>query len=116
MIPTHLRDLGVPKNYFLQRDSPIIRNRGQESREVEVVQSHVTWQNEPSYNFQDGFYQKTSKNGFHRTVCSNPSNLQKASPMENGRQGIQTRVPLQRTCRNYSEDFPQKDILQRTYH
>ncbi|MBW0524501.1 hypothetical protein O181_064216 [Austropuccinia psidii MF-1] len=36
--------------------------------------------------------------------------------MENGRQGIQTRVPLQRTCTNYSEDFPQKDILQRTYH
>ncbi|MBW0546261.1 hypothetical protein O181_085976 [Austropuccinia psidii MF-1] len=36
--------------------------------------------------------------------------------MGNGRQGIQTRVPLQRTCRNYSEDFPQLDILQRTYH
>ncbi|MBW0476419.1 hypothetical protein O181_016134 [Austropuccinia psidii MF-1] len=36
--------------------------------------------------------------------------------MENGRQGIQTRVPLQRACRKYSEDFPQKDILQRTYH
>ncbi|MBW0522398.1 hypothetical protein O181_062113 [Austropuccinia psidii MF-1] len=36
--------------------------------------------------------------------------------MENGRQGIQPRVPLQRTCRKYSEDFPQRDILQRTYH
>ncbi|MBW0530745.1 hypothetical protein O181_070460 [Austropuccinia psidii MF-1] len=36
--------------------------------------------------------------------------------MENGRQGIQTRVPLQRACRKYSEDFPQRDILQRTYH
>ncbi|MBW0592955.1 hypothetical protein O181_132670 [Austropuccinia psidii MF-1] len=36
--------------------------------------------------------------------------------MGNGREGIQTRVPLQRTCRKYSEYFPQKDILQRTYH
>ncbi|MBW0505728.1 hypothetical protein O181_045443 [Austropuccinia psidii MF-1] len=36
--------------------------------------------------------------------------------MENGRQEIQTRVPIQRTCRKYSEDFPQRDILQRTYH
>ncbi|MBW0592545.1 hypothetical protein O181_132260 [Austropuccinia psidii MF-1] len=36
--------------------------------------------------------------------------------MGNGRQGIQTRFPLQRTCRNYSEDFPQRDILQRAYH
>ncbi|MBW0521279.1 hypothetical protein O181_060994 [Austropuccinia psidii MF-1] len=36
--------------------------------------------------------------------------------MENGRQGIQIRVPLHRTCTKYSEDFPQKDILQRTYH
>ncbi|MBW0551516.1 hypothetical protein O181_091231 [Austropuccinia psidii MF-1] len=36
--------------------------------------------------------------------------------MENGRQGIQTRFPLQRTCRNHSEDFPQRDILQRTYY
>ncbi|MBW0555128.1 hypothetical protein O181_094843 [Austropuccinia psidii MF-1] len=36
--------------------------------------------------------------------------------MENGRQGVQARSPLQRTCRNYSEDFPQRDILQRTYH
>ncbi|MBW0566929.1 hypothetical protein O181_106644 [Austropuccinia psidii MF-1] len=36
--------------------------------------------------------------------------------MGNGRQGIKARVPLQRTCRKYSEYFPQKDILQRTYH
>ncbi|MBW0526264.1 hypothetical protein O181_065979 [Austropuccinia psidii MF-1] len=36
--------------------------------------------------------------------------------MENGRQGIQPRVPLQRTCRKYSGDFPQRDILQITYH
>ncbi|MBW0492961.1 hypothetical protein O181_032676 [Austropuccinia psidii MF-1] len=36
--------------------------------------------------------------------------------MGNGRQGTQTRFPLQRTCRKYSEDFPQRDILQRTYH
>ncbi|MBW0460646.1 hypothetical protein O181_000361 [Austropuccinia psidii MF-1] len=36
--------------------------------------------------------------------------------MENGRQGIQPRVPLERTCRNYSEDFPQRDIIQITYH
>ncbi|MBW0591356.1 hypothetical protein O181_131071, partial [Austropuccinia psidii MF-1] len=36
--------------------------------------------------------------------------------MGNGRQGIQTRFPLQRTCRKYSEYFPQRDILQRTCH
>ncbi|MBW0576179.1 hypothetical protein O181_115894 [Austropuccinia psidii MF-1] len=36
--------------------------------------------------------------------------------MENGRQGIQTRFPLQRACRKYSEDFPKRDILQRTYY
>ncbi|MBW0556632.1 hypothetical protein O181_096347 [Austropuccinia psidii MF-1] len=30
--------------------------------------------------------------------------------------GIQPRVPLERTCRNYPEDFPQRDILQSTYH
>ncbi|MBW0569523.1 hypothetical protein O181_109238 [Austropuccinia psidii MF-1] len=36
--------------------------------------------------------------------------------MRNGRQGIKTRFPLQRTCRKYSEDFPRRDILQRTYH
>ncbi|MBW0574135.1 hypothetical protein O181_113850 [Austropuccinia psidii MF-1] len=36
--------------------------------------------------------------------------------MGNGRQGIQTRFPLQRTCRKYLENFPQRDILQRTYH
>ncbi|MBW0543514.1 hypothetical protein O181_083229 [Austropuccinia psidii MF-1] len=58
----------------------------------------------------------TSRNGLHRTVCSNPSNLPRTFPMGNGRQGIQTRFPLQRTCRKYSEDFPQRDILQRTYH
>ncbi|MBW0476148.1 hypothetical protein O181_015863 [Austropuccinia psidii MF-1] len=36
--------------------------------------------------------------------------------MENGRQGIKPRVPLERTCRKYPENFPQRDILQRTYH
>ncbi|MBW0479970.1 hypothetical protein O181_019685 [Austropuccinia psidii MF-1] len=36
--------------------------------------------------------------------------------MVNGREGIKSRVPLQRTCRNYSEDLPQRDILRRTYH
>ncbi|MBW0521651.1 hypothetical protein O181_061366 [Austropuccinia psidii MF-1] len=36
--------------------------------------------------------------------------------MENGRQGIKPRFPLQTTCRKYSEDFPQRDILQRTYY
>ncbi|MBW0529590.1 hypothetical protein O181_069305 [Austropuccinia psidii MF-1] len=35
--------------------------------------------------------------------------------MENCRQEIQNRVPLKRACRNYSEDFPQGDILQRTH-
>ncbi|MBW0512722.1 hypothetical protein O181_052437 [Austropuccinia psidii MF-1] len=36
--------------------------------------------------------------------------------MGNGRHGIKTRFPLQRTCRKYSEDFLQRDILQRTSH
>ncbi|MBW0545918.1 hypothetical protein O181_085633 [Austropuccinia psidii MF-1] len=36
--------------------------------------------------------------------------------MENGRQGIKARFPLQRAFRKYSEDFPQRDILQRTYY
>ncbi|MBW0575430.1 hypothetical protein O181_115145 [Austropuccinia psidii MF-1] len=36
--------------------------------------------------------------------------------MGNGREGIQTKFPLQRTSRKYLQDFPQRDILQRTYH
>ena len=116
MIPPHSKDFGFPRDYSLQRETTISWNRGLEKREVEVVQSHNTWQNEPFYTFQDGFQQQTSRNGLHRTVCSNPSNLPRTSPMGNGRQGIQTRFPLQRTCRKYSEDFPQRDILQRTYH
>ncbi|MBW0504794.1 hypothetical protein O181_044509 [Austropuccinia psidii MF-1] len=103
-------------DYSLQRGSTISRNRGLESREVKVVQSHIKWKNELPYTFQDGFQQKTSRNGFHRTVCSNTSNLPRASPMGNGRQGIQTGFPLQRNCRKYSEDFPQRDILKRIYH
>ncbi|MBW0568962.1 hypothetical protein O181_108677, partial [Austropuccinia psidii MF-1] len=59
---------------------------------------------------------QTSRKDLHRTVYSNPSNLQRTSPAENGRQGIQPRFPLERTCRNYTEDFPQRDILQRTYN
>ncbi|MBW0491730.1 hypothetical protein O181_031445 [Austropuccinia psidii MF-1] len=55
-------------------------------------------------------------NGLHRTVYCNPSNLQITSPMANGRQVIQPKVPLERTCRKYSEDFSQRDILQRNYH
>ncbi|MBW0548659.1 hypothetical protein O181_088374 [Austropuccinia psidii MF-1] len=116
MIPPHFRDFGIPRNYYLQRESTISRNRGRERREVEVVQSHKTCENGPSYTFQNGFQQKTSRNYLHRTVYSNPSNLQRAAPVENGRQGIQPRVPIERTCRKYSEDFPQRDILQRTYH
>ncbi|MBW0548345.1 hypothetical protein O181_088060 [Austropuccinia psidii MF-1] len=111
MIPPHFKDFGFPRDYSLQRESTISRNRGLERREVEVVQSHIKWQNEPPYTFQDGFQQQTSRNGFHRTVFSNPSNLPKNSPMWNGRQGIQTRFPLQRTCRKYSEDSPQRDVL-----
>ncbi|MBW0557533.1 hypothetical protein O181_097248 [Austropuccinia psidii MF-1] len=57
---------------------------------------------------------KTSRNDLHRTVYSNPSNLQRASPVENGRQGIKARVPLERACRKYPEDLPQRAILQRT--
>ncbi|MBW0547526.1 hypothetical protein O181_087241 [Austropuccinia psidii MF-1] len=64
----------------------------------------------------NGFQQQKYRNGFHRTVYSNPSNLQRTSPMDNGRQGIQPRVPLERTCRKYAEYFPQRDILQRTYN
>ncbi|MBW0579555.1 hypothetical protein O181_119270 [Austropuccinia psidii MF-1] len=100
MIPPHFKDFGFPMDYLLQRESAIRRNRGLERREVEVVQSHNKWQNEPYYTFQDGFQQKTSKNGLHRTVYSKPSNLQRTSPVENGRQGIQPRVPLERICRN----------------
>ncbi|MBW0536912.1 hypothetical protein O181_076627 [Austropuccinia psidii MF-1] len=113
MIPPHFRDFGFPKDYFLQIESTI---RGLERREVEVVQSHNTWKNEFSYTFQDGFQQQNSRNGLHRTVYSNPSNLQRTSPMEDGRQGIQPRVSLERTCRKYSEYFTQRDIIQSTYH
>ncbi|MBW0588684.1 hypothetical protein O181_128399, partial [Austropuccinia psidii MF-1] len=116
MIQPHSKDFGFPRDYCLPRETTISWNRGLEKREVEVVKSHNTWQNEPSYTFQDGFQQKTSGNGLHRTVCSNPSNIPRASPMGNGRQGIKTRFPLQRTCRKYSEYFPQRDTLQRTYH
>ncbi|MBW0513577.1 hypothetical protein O181_053292 [Austropuccinia psidii MF-1] len=42
--------------------------------------------------------------------------VQRESTIKNGRQEIQPRVPLERTCRKYSEDFSQRDILQRTYH
>ncbi|MBW0517670.1 hypothetical protein O181_057385 [Austropuccinia psidii MF-1] len=36
--------------------------------------------------------------------------------MENGRQGIQPRAPLKRTLRKCPEDFPPRDVLQRTHH
>ncbi|MBW0567231.1 hypothetical protein O181_106946 [Austropuccinia psidii MF-1] len=116
MIPPHSKDFGFPRDYSLQREKTISWNRGLEKGEVEVVQSHNTWQNEPSYTLQDGFQKQTSRVGLHRIAYSNPSNPQKTSPMENDRQGIQPRVQLQRTFRKYSEDFPQRDILQRTYH
>ncbi|MBW0586948.1 hypothetical protein O181_126663 [Austropuccinia psidii MF-1] len=116
MIPPHSKDFGFPKDYPLQRETTISWNRGLEKREVEVVQSHNTWQNEPSYTFQDGFQQKASRNGLHGIADYNPPNLQRTSPMENTRQGIQTRFQLQRTCRKYSEDFPQRVIIQRTYY
>ncbi|MBW0550184.1 hypothetical protein O181_089899 [Austropuccinia psidii MF-1] len=87
-----------------------------ERREVEVVQSHKTLHNEPSYTFQNVFQHQNSRNGLHRTAYYNPSNLQRTCPMGNGRQGIKPRVTPERTCRNHSEDFHQRDILQRTYH
>ncbi|MBW0466144.1 hypothetical protein O181_005859 [Austropuccinia psidii MF-1] len=59
---------------------------------------------------------QTSRNDFHRKIYSNPSNLQRTSPVENGKKGTQPRVPLERACRKYLEDIPQRDILQRTYH
>ncbi|MBW0517977.1 hypothetical protein O181_057692 [Austropuccinia psidii MF-1] len=99
MIPPHLRDFGFPRDYALQREATIRRNRGLERREDEVVQSHKTWQNGPSYTFQNGSQQQTPRYDLHRTVYSNPSYLQRTSPMKNGRQGIQPRVPLERTCR-----------------
>ncbi|MBW0546107.1 hypothetical protein O181_085822 [Austropuccinia psidii MF-1] len=116
MIPLNLRDFGFPSDYFLQRESTISRNRGLERREVEVFQSHKTWKNEPSYTFQDGFQQKPFRNSLHRTVYYNLSNLQRTSPMQNSRQGTQPRIALEKTCRKYSKDSPQRDILQRTYH
>ncbi|MBW0513634.1 hypothetical protein O181_053349 [Austropuccinia psidii MF-1] len=116
MIPPHFTDFGVPRDYSLQRESTISRNRGLERREVGVVQSHKTWQNGPTYTFQNGFQHQTSRNGFHRTAYYSPSNIQRTSPVEIGRQGIKPRVPLEKTCRNYPQDFPQRDILQRTHH
>ncbi|MBW0529898.1 hypothetical protein O181_069613 [Austropuccinia psidii MF-1] len=110
MIPPHFRDFGVPRDYSLERDSTISRNRGMERREVEVFQSHKTWKNGPSYTFQNGFKQQTSRNDLHRTVYSNPSNLQRTSPVENGRQGIHPRVPLERTCRNGSTPLRHQNI------
>ncbi|MBW0576763.1 hypothetical protein O181_116478 [Austropuccinia psidii MF-1] len=116
MIPPHSKHFGFARDYSLQRETTISWNRGLEERKVEVVQSHNTWQKQPSYTFQDGIQHQKFRNGLHRTVCSKPSNIPRSSPMENGRQGIKTRFPLQRTCRTYSEDFSQRDILQRTYY
>ncbi|MBW0526132.1 hypothetical protein O181_065847 [Austropuccinia psidii MF-1] len=113
MIPPHFRDFVFPRDYFVQRESTI---RGLERREVKVFQSHNTWKNELSYTFQDGFQQQNSRNGLHRTVYFNPSNLQRTSPMEDVRQVIQPRVPLEGTCRKYSEYFTQRYIIQRAYH
>ncbi|MBW0578461.1 hypothetical protein O181_118176 [Austropuccinia psidii MF-1] len=115
MISPHFRYFGVPRNYSLQRESTRSRNRGLERREVEVVQIHKTWKNEPSYTFQNSFQQQTSRNCFPKKGFSNPSNLQRTFSTKNGRKGIQPRDPLERTCRKYSEDFPQRDILQRTH-
>ncbi|MBW0570784.1 hypothetical protein O181_110499 [Austropuccinia psidii MF-1] len=101
MITPYFRDFGVPKDYSFQRESTISRNRGLERREVEAAQIQKTWQNGPSYTVQNGFQQQTSRNDLHRTVYSKPSNLQRTAPMENGRQGIEPRVPLEITCRKY---------------
>ncbi|MBW0486241.1 hypothetical protein O181_025956 [Austropuccinia psidii MF-1] len=46
-------------------------------------------------------------------IYSDPSNLQRTSPMRDRRQGIKPRIPLKRT-RNYWEDLPQRDIIQKT--
>ncbi|MBW0549463.1 hypothetical protein O181_089178 [Austropuccinia psidii MF-1] len=116
MITPHFRDFGVPRGYSLQHKSSISRKRGLERREVKVVKSNKAWQNGPSYTFQNGFQQQNSRNDFHRTVYHNPSNIQRTSSMENGRQGVKPRVPLQRTCRKYSENFPQRVILQRNHN
>ncbi|MBW0571326.1 hypothetical protein O181_111041 [Austropuccinia psidii MF-1] len=115
MKPPHLNDFQFAKDHSLQRASVIRRNTDLRRNETEVDQSQVVWQNELFLSFQDGFQQKPSSRGLHRTreIYSDPSTFQRTFPMEDGRQGIKPRTPLERT-RKYWEDLPQRDILQRT--
>ncbi|MBW0520453.1 hypothetical protein O181_060168 [Austropuccinia psidii MF-1] len=116
MIPPHFKDSVFPRDYSLQRESAIRRNRDLRGKEVEVDHTDRIWQNELYFTFQDGFQHKPSRRALHRIrTYSDPSNLQRNSPMENGRQLIQPRVPLERTSRKYLKNFPQRDILQRTH-
>ncbi|MBW0479405.1 hypothetical protein O181_019120 [Austropuccinia psidii MF-1] len=107
MKPPHSKEFGFPRECSLQRESAIRRNRDLRGRKFEVDQTLRTWKNEPSITCKEVFQQKPSRRGLHgiRTAYSEPSNLQRTSSIENGRQGIEPRVPLERTCRNHSEDF-----------
>ncbi|MBW0491376.1 hypothetical protein O181_031091 [Austropuccinia psidii MF-1] len=97
MRPPHHRDLGYSRDNSIQRPSTIRRNRDLKGREVEVDKSNKIWQNGPLSTFQDDFQQQHSSKGLHRirTNYPDPSNAQIPSPMENGRQGIQPKAPLE---------------------
>ncbi|MBW0533037.1 hypothetical protein O181_072752 [Austropuccinia psidii MF-1] len=99
MTPPHFKDFGFARDHSLQRESVISWNRGLRRNETEVDQSHLIWKNEPSSRFKDGFQQKPSSRGMHRTreIYSDPSTLQRAYPMGDGRQEIQPRIPQERT-------------------
>ncbi|MBW0484567.1 hypothetical protein O181_024282 [Austropuccinia psidii MF-1] len=113
MIPPHLRDLEISRENHIKRPSTIRSNTDLKGSEVEAYQSHRIWQNEPSFTFQDGFQQKPSRRGLHRirTVYLGTSNAKTISPMDNGLKGMQPRVPMERTFRNYLEYFPQRDFV-----
>ncbi|MBW0483800.1 hypothetical protein O181_023515 [Austropuccinia psidii MF-1] len=117
MTPPNLKDFGLSRDHSLQRESTIRRNRDLEVKEAEVDQSHRIWKKEPSSTSKDGLQQKPSRRGLHRIrkFNSDPSHTHTTSPMEKGRQGIQPRAPLESTCIKYPEDFPQRDIIQRTH-
>ncbi|MBW0498477.1 hypothetical protein O181_038192 [Austropuccinia psidii MF-1] len=59
-------------------------------------------------------YLKGSQEGYGSSSSALP-NPQRASPMENGQQGIQPSIPLGRTWSKLPEDMSQIDRLQRPY-
>ncbi|MBW0494515.1 hypothetical protein O181_034230 [Austropuccinia psidii MF-1] len=90
MTPPHFKDFEFPRDHSLQRASVISTNRDPRRNETEVDQIHVAWQNEPSLIFKDGFQQQPSRRGLHRArnFHSDPSTLQRTSPMEDVIQGF----------------------------